>query len=64
MLLASSLVLDPLAYDAWLWSGSDPQDYRYAIENPDDSQSEVFPVSKAVNSPTNDSPEPVKRIAL
>lgn len=58
------LVVDPLAYNAWLWPGSDPQDYRAVIaEIPSSYDFEVFPVSKAVNSPANDSPELVKRIS-
>jgi putative SOS response-associated peptidase YedK len=57
------LVVDPLAYDAWLWPGSDPQDYRAVIEDiPPSDDFEVYPVSKAVNSPKKDSPELVKRI--
>ena len=59
------LVVDPLAYDAWLWPESKPQDYRAVTEHPySDGGLEVFPVSKAVNSPKNDSPELVTRIAL
>jgi putative SOS response-associated peptidase YedK len=59
------LVLDPLAYDAWLWPGSDPQDYRAVIEDtPASDDFEVYPVSTAVNSPKNDSLELVNRISL
>ena len=58
------LVLDPLAYDAWLGPNSDPQDYRAVLERPDDDDYETFPVSKAVNSPKNDSPELVERVGL
>jgi putative SOS response-associated peptidase YedK len=59
------LVVDPLAYDAWLWPGSDPKDYRAVIENrADGAEYEVFPVSKEVNSPRNDSAELVNRISL
>lgn len=57
------LVVDPLAYDAWLWPGSEPQDYRAVIEDiPPSDDFEVFPVSKAVNSPKNDSAELVEPI--
>ncbi len=59
------LLVDPLAYDAWLWSGSDPQGYRAVIEDiPPSDDFEVYPVSTAVNSPRNDSPELVERIEL
>ena len=59
------LIVHPLAYDAWLRPGSDPKDYRATIESQrDDAEYEVFPVSKAVNSPKNDSPELVKRVSL
>jgi putative SOS response-associated peptidase YedK len=59
------LIVDPLLYDAWLWPDSDPQNYGAVIENPHaDGGFEVFPVSKAVNSPKNNSPELVNRIAL
>jgi putative SOS response-associated peptidase YedK len=57
------LIVHPLAYDAWLSPDAEPQDYRAVIENPgDDAEYEVFPVSKAVNSPKNDSPELVNRV--
>jgi putative SOS response-associated peptidase YedK len=59
------LVVDPLGYDAWLWPGSEPQDYLALIEDtPSSDEFEVFPVSKAMNSPKNDSPELVKRVSL
>jgi putative SOS response-associated peptidase YedK len=39
--------------------------YGAIIVNPQaDGEFEVFPVSKAVNSPKNDSPELVNRVAL
>jgi putative SOS response-associated peptidase YedK len=58
------LIVDPLLYDAWLWPDSEPQDYGAVIENHADGGFEVFPVSKAVNSPRNDSPELIDRVAL
>jgi putative SOS response-associated peptidase YedK len=59
------LVVDPLAYDAWLWPESEPRDYSAVIRHPyGDDGFEVFPVSKAVNSPKNNSPELVNRVAL
>jgi putative SOS response-associated peptidase YedK len=58
------LIVHPLAYDAWLSPDAEPQDYRAVIENPgDDAEYVVFPVSKAVNSPKNDSPELVNHVA-
>ena len=46
------LVVHPLVYNAWLWSGSEPQVYRAVVEDiPASDDFEVFPVSKAVNSP-------------
>jgi hypothetical protein len=35
-----------------------------ATEVPDDADYQVYPVSKSVNSPKNDSPELVNRVAL
>jgi putative SOS response-associated peptidase YedK len=59
------LIVDPLAYDAWLWEDSEPKDYQAVTENPfTDDAFEVYPVSKAANSPRNDSPELVARIEL
>lgn len=59
------LIVDPLTYNARLSPDADLKDCRVVIENPgDDAQYEVFPVSKAVNSPKNDSPELVNRVAL
>ena len=58
------LIVDPLAYDAWLRPDSEPQDYEAVLEHPDDGPLEVYPVSKAVNSQKNDSPECMRRIDL
>jgi putative SOS response-associated peptidase YedK len=59
------LIVDPLGYDAWLWEDSEPQDYEAVIRNPyADGGFEVYPVSKAANSPRNDLPELVARIEL
>jgi putative SOS response-associated peptidase YedK len=59
-----SLIVDPPVYDAWLRPDSKPQNYESALAHPDDGALETYPVSKAVNSPKNDSPERARRIAL
>jgi putative SOS response-associated peptidase YedK len=59
------LVVDPLAYELWLSPESDVRDYGAVLDywgNGDEF--EVYPVSKAVNSPKNDSPELQNRVSL
>ena len=57
------LVLDPGHYEAWLARDAEFADVSTILQHvPDDSEFEVFPVSKAVNSPKNDSPELVERV--
>jgi putative SOS response-associated peptidase YedK len=54
-----------IVHPAWLSRATDPKDYGAVVENPgDDAEYEVLPVSKAVNSPKNDYPELVNRVAL
>lgn len=58
------VIVHPLAYDAWLWPESEPQDYAAVLENPDDSEFEAYPVSKLVNSPKNNAPELLEPIPV
>ena len=59
-----SLIMDPLAYDAWLQSDSEPQDCESVLAHPDDGALESYPVSKGGQLAKSDSLECIRRIAL
>jgi putative SOS response-associated peptidase YedK len=59
------LVMDPAHYDVWIARDAEQADISAILHRvPDGREFEVLPVSKAVNSPKNNSPELVNRVAL
>jgi putative SOS response-associated peptidase YedK len=59
------LIVDPAHYDAWIAHDAELADLSAILRHvADDDGFEVYPVSKAVNSPKNDSPELVQRVSL
>jgi putative SOS response-associated peptidase YedK len=59
------LVMDPADYDAWIARDAEQADISAILHRvPEGGEFEVFPVSKAVNSPKSDSPDLVKPAAL